>query len=64
MYRFCTALFVAMATVGVMAQEFQAVWKAPDVTRLNFAGKKVAALVITDDQPLQMSGEEALAPGS
>ena len=60
MYRFCTALFVAMATVGVMAQEFQAVWKAPDVTRLNFAGKKVAALVITDDQPLQMSGEEAL----
>jgi hypothetical protein len=37
------------------------VWKAPDVTRLNFAGKKVAALAITDDQSLQMSAEEALS---
>jgi hypothetical protein len=37
------------------------VWKTPEVSRLNFAGKKLAALVITDDQSLQISGEEALS---
>jgi hypothetical protein len=37
------------------------VWKSPEVARLNFAGKKVAALVLTSNQSLQMSGEEALA---
>jgi hypothetical protein len=57
-----TAAFMMCVTAGAIltAQEFSAVWKAPDVARLNFAGKKVAALVITDDQPLQMSAEEAL----
>jgi hypothetical protein len=55
------AVFVACsAVVVVAAPKFVAVWKSPEVTRLNFAGKKVAALVITDSQPLQMSGEEAL----
>jgi hypothetical protein len=54
-------LFVVITAVSVVAApKFMSVWKSPDVTRLNFAGKKVAALVITDDQPLQMSGEEAL----
>jgi hypothetical protein len=43
------------------APKFLAVWKSPEVSRLNFAMKKVAALVITDSQSLQMSGEEALA---
>jgi hypothetical protein len=42
------------------APKFLAAWKSPEVSRLNFAGKKVAALVITDSQSLQMSGEEAL----
>ena len=37
------------------------VWRIHDGSQLNFAGQKVAALVITDDQSLQMSGEEALA---
>lgn len=50
------------ATVYVSAApKFLAVWKSPEVSRLNFAMKKVAALVITDSQSLQMSGEEALA---
>ena len=55
------AVFVACSAVLVAAApKFVAVWKSQEVTRLNFAGKKVAALVITDSQPLQMSGEEAL----
>jgi len=61
MHRVCAALFVAIfATTLVAAPKFVAVWKSPEVARLNFAGKKVAALVITDSQSLQMSGEEAL----
>jgi hypothetical protein len=53
-------LFTMIAVSVAAAPKFLSVWKSPDVSRLNFAGKKVAALVITDDQPLQMSGEEAL----
>jgi hypothetical protein len=58
----CTmaAAMIVAATVSA-APKFLDVWKAPDVARLNFAGKKVAALVITDDQSLQMSAEEALS---
>jgi hypothetical protein len=56
------ALLVAWsATTVIAAPKFVNVWKSPEITRLNFAGKKVAALVITDSQSLQMSGEEALA---
>ena len=54
-------LAVTFCGTTLAAQEFLAVWKAPDVTRLNFKGKKVAALAITDDQSLQMSAEEALS---
>jgi hypothetical protein len=53
-------VLAATATISA-APKFVNVWKAPDVTRLTFAGKKVAALVITDDQSLQMSAEEALS---
>jgi len=61
MRRLLTAVLVALtAATVVAAPKFMSVWKSPDVARLNFAGKKVAALVITDDQALQMSGEEAL----
>jgi hypothetical protein len=52
-------LFISVAVSA--APKFLNVWKAPDVTRLNFAGKKVAVLVITDDQSLQMSAAEALS---
>jgi len=62
MYRLFVALFVvAASTYVIAAPKFLAVWKSPEVARLNFAMKKVAALVITDSQSLQMSGEEALA---
>jgi hypothetical protein len=60
MRQFCLALFVLVAAAATAAPTFLSVWKSPEVSRLNFAGKKVAALVITDDQPLQQSAEEAL----
>lgn len=55
-----TLFVVLSAAVVLAAPKLIDVWKSPEVTRLNFKGKKVAALVITDSQSLQMSGEEAL----
>ena len=61
MRRASIVLLVAYATAAVAAApQFLNVWKSPAVARLNFAGKNVAALCITDSQSLQMSGEEAL----
>lgn len=55
------ASLVACATATALAApQFVNVWKSPEAARLNFAGKNVAALVITDSQSLQMSGEESL----
>jgi hypothetical protein len=42
------------------APKFVSTWKAPDAPKVTFAGKKVAALVMSDDLNLRMSGEEAL----
>ena len=59
---FLTVVMIALvAGVVVYGAKFKSTWKAPDVDRLNFAGKKVAAVVITEDQDLQMSAEEELA---
>ena len=61
MRQILVACFVAAASVAVIAApKFSAVWKSPEISRLSFAGKQVAALVISDSQSLQMSGEEAL----
>jgi len=57
---FVAGFVMACTTAIIAAPKFLASWKSPEVARLNFAGKKVAALVITDSQSLQMSGEEAL----
>jgi len=57
----CVALAILMAGVVVTAApKFRSVWKSPEITSLNFAGKTVAALVITDSQSLQVSAEEKL----
>lgn len=53
-------LVIVAAASAAAAPKFESVWKAAEVSKLKFAGKKIAALVITDDQPLQMSGEESL----
>jgi hypothetical protein len=58
---FVTLLVIVTGISVAAAPKFRSVWKAAEVSKLNFAGKKVAALVITDDQSLQMSGEETLA---
>jgi hypothetical protein len=59
---FAVVLVVTLALGGVVfAAKFKSTWKAPGVAPMDYTGKKVAALVITDDQNLQMSGEEALA---
>ena len=56
------AVMVALvAGAAVQAAKFKSTWKAPDVDRLGFAGKKIAAVVISDDQDLQVSTEEELA---
>jgi hypothetical protein len=58
----CAALFIVLAlAVTFAAPKFTSTWKSPDAAGVSFAGKKVAALVISDDQSLRMSGEEALA---
>ena len=57
----CVALSIVLAgTALAAAPKFRSVWKSPEISSLNFKGKTVAALAITDDQSLQMSAEEAL----
>ena len=52
---------LAVATAVVLqAAKFTSVWMAPDISTIGFAGKKVAALVITKDDGLRQSAEEAL----
>jgi hypothetical protein len=57
-----TVVVAVLMVQGFRADEpkLLSVWRLHDGSRLNFAGQKVAGLVITDDQSLQMSGEEAL----
>ena len=58
-----TVAVAVLLVEGFHADEpkLHSVWRLHDGSQLNFAGQKVAALVITDDLSLQMSGEEALA---
>ena len=53
------ATLLAVAALSA-APEFKSVWRSPDAAQVSFAGKKVAALVITQDDSLRMSGEESL----
>ena len=57
-----TTLTAALAAVAVVsaAPDFKSVWKSPDAAQVSFAGKKIAALVITQDDSLRVSGEESL----
>jgi hypothetical protein len=51
---------MALTTVLSAAPRFTSVWRSPDAATTNFAGKTLAALVITGDDSLRISGEEAL----
>ena len=63
MSRLSIATLVATAgTVIVLSAQptLIAPWRAPDASQVSFAGKKVAALVITPNDSLRVAGEEAL----
>ncbi len=51
---------LAAAHAAADKPELTSVWKAPEAAGVRFTGKKVAALVITNDQNLRVSGEEQL----
>ena len=55
------AWVVALLVTASANNEFIRTWKAPSAERLNFAGRKVAAVVIVDDVNLQVAAEEALS---
>jgi hypothetical protein len=50
----------ALSAVLVAGPKFVSTWKSVDAGSTSFAGAKVAALIISDDQNLRVSGEEAL----
>jgi hypothetical protein len=57
------AAFALTAVLGVSLAaktRFESVWKSPDAATTSFAGKKIAALVIDQDDSLRVAGEEAL----
>jgi hypothetical protein len=54
------AAFSMSAVLLAAGPKFVSTWKAPEASGVSFAGKKVAALVMSDDLNLRMSGEEAL----
>ena len=63
MSRVLIATFVAALSVSSAASagpKFTSTWKAPEAASTSFAGKKVAALIISQDENLRISGEEAL----
>ena len=54
------AATVVAVTMLSAAPKFTSAWRSPDAASVSFAGKKVAAMVITQDDSLRISGEEAL----
>ena len=56
------AIAVLLVAVNAAADKpkFSSTWKAPEAAGIRFAGKKVAALVISNDHDLRVSAEEQL----
>jgi len=54
-------LICAAVAAAAADNTFLSTWKSPTAGPLDFAGRKVAALVIVEDENLRMSAEEALA---
>ena len=55
-----SALLAVTGVVLAGAPEFKSVWRSPHAAQVSFAGKKVAALVISPDDSLRIAGEESL----
>jgi hypothetical protein len=58
MLRAALALTLALAAADI---DFISTWRAPGSEPLDFAGRTVAAVLVTDDVQLRVSSEEALA---
>lgn len=54
-------LVVLLTTVAFAGTKFVSTWASPDAAGVAFAGKTVVALVISQDESLRVSAEEALA---
>jgi hypothetical protein len=54
------AVISSIVCISAAGPEFTSTWAAPEARGVRFAGKKVAALVISTDQHLRVSGEEQL----
>ncbi len=57
---FAIAIVVAAMLSGCASTSFVTSWKAPDAAPLAFKGKKVAAVVMTENQTSRRAGEDAL----
>lgn len=53
-------LALGLAAPALAGPKFTSTWRAPEAAGKSFAGQKVVALVISDDENLRVSGEEAL----
>ena len=54
------SVLTTTALLSAANPKFTSTWKSPDAGTVSFAGKKLAALVISGDESLRVSGEEAL----
>ena len=61
-WQMCGPILVVALAASVAASDpkFTSVWAAPDAKGITFAGKKVAALVMSGDDNLRISAEEQL----
>jgi hypothetical protein len=53
-------IVLSLSVAVIAAPRFTSTWMAPEAKGTSFAGRKVAALVISQDENLRMSSEEAL----
>ena len=65
MFRALTAVgLVTAAAVTLLAcatTTFHSTWKNPAAESLNLRGKRVAALILSEEEPLRFAAEDALA---
>jgi hypothetical protein len=55
-----TLVLASTVTLFGAKPKFTSVWKTPAAGEVSFAGKKVAALIMSQDESLRVSGEEAV----
>lgn len=55
------AVLAALSHAGCAPTRFNSTWKAPDSQPLNFAGQKVAAMIVSPDEATRLGAEGTLA---